>query len=158
MRFIVILPFCIKTPVLHQSKNLHWVEFYFQTLKDDQVFLQQMNDCYPKLDLDMFDVLLSTSYFKKCIDICWNLVIQDPPMYLETAKLEGKLLDKEHYKEYTKSGTKIKYVVWPALYLFCNDEKGPLMAKGVVQVNWIFWKQIMDNVIYHHESGFVIWQ
>ncbi|XP_052078582.1 uncharacterized protein LOC127716434 [Mytilus californianus] len=106
-----------------------------ETLKDDPVFLQQRNDCYPKLDLDMFDVLLATSYFNKCIAICWNLVIQDPPMYLETVKLEGKLLDKEHYKEYTKSGTKIKYIVWPALYLFCNDKKGPLMAKGVVQVN-----------------------
>lgn len=61
-------------------------------------------------------------------------MIQDPPLYLDVAPLKGDKLNKDTHKEYTKSGTVIKYVVWPALYLYCTDKKkGPLLSKGVVQ-------------------------
>lgn len=69
-----------------------------------------------------------SSYITKCVQICWLFAIQNPPMKLNWPKEETTLDD--HLVEYTKRGTHIKFVVWPTLYL---HDKGPLMAKGVVQ-------------------------
>jgi hypothetical protein len=82
----------------------------------------------------MLDEIVPGEYFKKCVEICWHFVIQDPPMYVETISLKGKHIDKDTHKVYTKSGDIVKYHVWPALYLHYQDgTKGPLMGKGVVQ-------------------------
>jgi hypothetical protein len=39
------------------------------------------------------------------------------------------VFDRLAFKEFTKSGTKVDYLVWPALYLY---KDGPLLSKGVV--------------------------
>jgi hypothetical protein len=38
--------------------------------------------------------------------------------------------DRRVYKEYTQMGTKVKFLVWPALFLY---EGGALISKGVLQ-------------------------
>jgi hypothetical protein len=50
-------------------------------------------------------------------------------MCLATCK-EGERFDKNIFKEYTKSGPTVDFVVWPALYL---HENGPLVGKGVAE-------------------------
>jgi hypothetical protein len=61
--------------------------------------------------------IIPSEYFKKCVEICWHFVIQDPPMYLVNVSLKGTKIDKDTHKVYTKSGDIVKYHVWPALYL-----------------------------------------
>ena len=43
----------------------------------------------------------------------------------------GTVMDKNSYREFTKSGEKVTYVVWPALHL---HKDGPVLYKGVAQV------------------------
>lgn len=59
------------------------------------------------------------------------MVIQDPPMFLHPGVKKGGTFDKSVYREYTSSGQKVVFTVWPALYL---HEGGPLLQKGVVKV------------------------
>lgn len=112
------------------------VEMLQQTMVYDVVFKTEIERCRPQLDDQMLAFLLDSSYLKKCIEVCWYMVIQDPPMYLETLSLDGSDLDKDTHKVYLISGNKVQYVVWPALYQYLhnNGRKGPVMIKGVVQV------------------------
>ena len=75
--------------------------------------------------------LISSTFYEKCIELCWYMVIQDPAMYLDEDISPGTVIDKNAYREFTKKGEKVEYVVWPALYL---HKDGPLLYKGVVQV------------------------
>lgn len=58
------------------------------------------------------------------------MAVQDPEMYLDEDVKQGTKFDKDHYREYTKSGPLFLCSIWPALYLHKN---GPLMIKGVAQ-------------------------
>ncbi|XP_052077502.1 uncharacterized protein LOC127715482 [Mytilus californianus] len=77
--------------------------------------------------------LLKTTFFEKCIHLCWSMAIQDPMMQLDKDLQPGTVFDKSQYKEFVKSGDTVSFVVWPALYL---HENGPLLYKGVVQAYW----------------------
>lgn len=68
------------------------------------------------------------SYIKKCVHLCYYVAVQDPPMVIDFES--GQIFDKQSWKEYTRSGTEVEYIVWPALYLY---KGGPIMVKGVVQ-------------------------
>lgn len=74
--------------------------------------------------------LMKTPFCEKCIRLCWLMAIQDPTMHLEGDLQPGSTFDKNIYKEFVQSGDKVKYVVWPAMFLHIN---GPLLYKGVVQ-------------------------
>ena len=74
--------------------------------------------------------LLETPFFEKCVHLCWNMAIQDPVMYLSADIKPDTVYNRDVYKEFAQSGDKVKYVVWPALFLY---EGGPLLYKGVVQ-------------------------
>ncbi|CAG2218330.1 unnamed protein product [Mytilus edulis] len=67
-------------------------------------------------------------YVENCVNLCYYVAVQDPPMIIDF--VPGHIFDKQSWKEYTRSGTEVEYVVWPALYLY---KGGPMMAKGVVQ-------------------------
>lgn len=99
------------------------------------MFLNEIIKCEPQLDQSLLEEVVATDYFRKCVELCWLFVIQDPPLYLETESLKGQLLNKDLYTEYTKPGKVISYVVWPALYLHQDEDNtnGPLLAKGVAQ-------------------------
>ncbi|XP_061184465.1 uncharacterized protein LOC133192479 [Saccostrea echinata] len=69
-------------------------------------------------------------YIKASINICWMMKMQEVPMFLDfTCQREGPL-NKDFYKEYTKSGKLCDYLVWPLLLL---HKDGPVMQKGIVQ-------------------------
>jgi hypothetical protein len=70
----------------------------------------------------------SLPYIENCVKMCYFAVVQDPPMYLDFEPVD--VFDRLAFKEFTKSGTKVDYLVWPALYLY---KDGPLLSKGVVQ-------------------------
>jgi hypothetical protein len=79
---------------------------------------------------ELIGKLLETPFFEKCVHLCWYMAIQDPVMYLPEEIKPDTVYNRDVYKEFAQSGDKVKYVVWPALFLF---EGGPLFYKGVVQ-------------------------
>ena len=58
------------------------------------------------------------------------MAIKDPVMHLDEELILDTAHDTSVYREFGKNGDKVKFVVWPALFL---HEGGPLLNKGVVQ-------------------------
>ena len=54
--------------------------------------------------------------------------LRGPPMHL-VFDTTGRF-DDAYFRQYTKSGKEIDYIVWPYLQL---HENGPLLSKGVAQ-------------------------
>lgn len=69
-------------------------------------------------------------FVEKCSQLCWMMAIQDPPMYLDFGPKKGSVIDKNVFRLYTKSGEKVDFLVWPAVFL---HENGPIVQKGVLQ-------------------------
>lgn len=78
----------------------------------------------------LIQLLMTSSFFKKCVYICWSMAIQDPVMYLDEDIPADTQIDKNTYKEFADRGNTVAFVVWPALFL---HKGGPLLYKGVVQ-------------------------
>lgn len=70
------------------------------------------------------------NYYKECTKVTWYMSIQTPPLSFAPKPAKGRNLDTDLYTQYTQSGTKVDYVVWPACLL---HKGGPLLAKGVIQ-------------------------
>ncbi|XP_053389267.1 uncharacterized protein LOC128552263 [Mercenaria mercenaria] len=73
---------------------------------------------------------LCTPYLLKCAEICWSMVIHDPPLYIKFDAKAGDKLDLNFYTVYASTGEKIDFLVWPPLF---NEEKGGLLSKGVAE-------------------------
>ncbi|XP_053382816.1 golgin subfamily A member 6-like protein 26 [Mercenaria mercenaria] len=71
-----------------------------------------------------------SSFTKECLEVCWFMAIQDPPVVFAPELRQGSKFNTDLFKPYTSSGTHVDYVVWPALLL---HEGGPVLAKGVAQ-------------------------
>jgi hypothetical protein len=56
------------------------------------------------------------------------MAIQDPVMYLTEEIKPDTVYNRDVYKEFVQSGDKVKYVVWPALFL---HEGGPLLYNNM---------------------------
>ncbi|XP_062586423.1 uncharacterized protein LOC134248026 [Saccostrea cucullata] len=69
-------------------------------------------------------------YIKASISICWMMRMQEVPMFLDFTCQREDPLNRDFYKEYTKSGKLCDYLVWPLLLLHID---GPVMQKGIVQ-------------------------
>ena len=70
------------------------------------------------------------SFVKECVQLCWLMSVQDPPVVIGSYPKHGDVFDLNKYKAYTKSGSLLEYMVWPPLYL---HHGGPLLEKGVAQ-------------------------
>ncbi|XP_060065873.1 golgin subfamily A member 6-like protein 24 [Ylistrum balloti] len=70
------------------------------------------------------------SYIRKCLELSWEMVVQQPPMYLQFKVRHGSEADTTKFDFYSHPGHKTDYLVWPALL---RDENGPLLQKGVIQ-------------------------
>ncbi|KAH3727947.1 uncharacterized protein LOC127854234 [Dreissena polymorpha] len=71
------------------------------------------------------------AYVQKCLEICWSMAVQYPPVVMDTEiKRDGQPFDYAAYRPYTQSGPFFDFIVWPALYL---NEGGGLLYKGVAQ-------------------------
>ncbi|XP_053399189.1 uncharacterized protein LOC123556872 [Mercenaria mercenaria] len=67
-------------------------------------------------------------YLSRCVEIGWFCAVQDPPLILSAQSPVE--FDTNTFKDYTKRGKYVEYVVWPAMYL---HEGGALLAKGIAQ-------------------------
>ena len=70
------------------------------------------------------------AYYQKCVELCWLMVVQDPPVVMLSEVNKEATFDRNVWKEYTRSGHTVEYIVWPALLL---RDSGPVLAKGVIQ-------------------------
>ncbi|KAK3099306.1 hypothetical protein FSP39_002391 [Pinctada imbricata] len=70
------------------------------------------------------------TYAKQCAGLCWFMMVQDPPLFMDTTLPKKNKFDTDKFRAYTKTGKHIAYLVWPALYLHAE---GPLLSKGVAQ-------------------------
>ncbi|XP_060569843.1 uncharacterized protein LOC132728252 isoform X2 [Ruditapes philippinarum] len=70
------------------------------------------------------------SYTTRCIELCWLMHVQTPPVVIDTCAKSGSNFDTSRYKQYTKAGKKIDFIVWPVLLL---EEGGAVLCKGVAQ-------------------------
>ncbi|XP_053399682.1 uncharacterized protein LOC128557084 [Mercenaria mercenaria] len=94
-------------------------------------YRKEIEKAFPKLDSSIFESDALKPYLQKCLELCWLMAIQDPPVHLKCDGCKkGELFDKNMYKEYTQAGPLIKYTVWPAVFL---EKDGALLCKGVVQ-------------------------
>lgn len=72
-----------------------------------------------------------TSYIDKCVELCWYMVNQDPVIYLDDhPPKSGDEFDRDVYRFHTKSGSKVDYLVWPALYFAKGNY---MLEQGVAQ-------------------------
>ncbi|XP_052719812.1 uncharacterized protein LOC128191667 [Crassostrea angulata] len=68
------------------------------------------------------------TYVRKCVELCWYMCIQDPPVVIVSPK-QGQLVDKALFSFHGRFGKIVALCVWPALLL---HENGPVMCKGYV--------------------------
>ncbi|XP_052277956.1 uncharacterized protein LOC127876659 isoform X2 [Dreissena polymorpha] len=69
-------------------------------------------------------------FIKKSLFLCWMMVVQGPPLCFDWSTKHGSKFDANLYKQYTKCGNIVDYVVWPTMFL---HEGGPVIVKGVAQ-------------------------
>ena len=69
-------------------------------------------------------------YVKKCLELCWLMAVQDPPVALGPEMASMEPFDTNLYRHYTTTGDFVDYIVWPPL---CLHEGGPILCKGVSQ-------------------------
>ena len=91
-----------------------------------------MRNCRRNKEMNtaLVNKITASEFGQQCVNICWFMVVQDPQMYIDGDLKPGIQFDKEVYKEYTRSGKRVAFIVWPALYL---HKDGPLLTKGVAQ-------------------------
>jgi hypothetical protein len=63
-----------------------------------------------------------------CVEIAWLCVVQDPPLELD-AKFTDRF-DTKVFKDYTKRGELVDFMVWPAMFL---HKGGPLLPKVLLK-------------------------
>nr|XP_022325312.1 uncharacterized protein LOC111125625 [Crassostrea virginica] len=68
------------------------------------------------------------SYVTKCVELCWYMCMQDPPMELAVPK-KGEAMDKNLFSFHGRKGRVVNCCVWAALLL---HKDGPLVCKGYV--------------------------
>lgn len=71
------------------------------------------------------------AFLHKCIELCWLMVIQDPPIFMDVnIKRYNEKYDSNSFKAYTQSGKYIEYIVWPPIFL---QKGGSILMKGIAQ-------------------------
>jgi len=76
------------------------------------------------------DALRVEQFTTQCVQLCWLMCIHDPPVVPDFQTGRGDRLDTDAYKSYTRTGSLVEFIVWPALLL---HTAGPLLCKGVAQ-------------------------
>ncbi|XP_062604832.1 uncharacterized protein LOC134266631 [Saccostrea cucullata] len=69
-------------------------------------------------------------FLNQSIEVCWFSAIQDPPLAFDWNFPEGSEMIDKYVKVFTKSGSKIDFVVWPVMKLHVD---GDVLCKGVIQ-------------------------
>lgn len=68
-------------------------------------------------------------YANRCAVLSWLMNVQDPPLVLNFNAVSGDPVDKKKFSFYTKNGSVVDFVVWPAVIY----ENETIFRKGVLQ-------------------------
>ncbi|XP_076070132.1 uncharacterized protein LOC143041881 [Mytilus galloprovincialis] len=128
---ILSLPVCKEASMFRRAKSVDFAKLLFENKMLCRNVMDDWN--YNYKNEKVMQLLMTSSFFEKCVYICWSMAIQDPVMYLDEDVQAETQIDKNTYKEFVKSGNTVAFVVWPALFL---HKDGPLLYKGVVQAYW----------------------
>lgn len=66
----------------------------------------------------------------KCLELCWFMNLQIPPMCVDFETKPGDAFRSNLYREYVTPGKTVAFVVWPALFLY---DGGGVLCKGVAE-------------------------
>lgn len=70
-------------------------------------------------------------YIKKCVHVAWLMCVQTPPMAIAALPKHGEKLDTNLYREYSRRGQTVDFVVWPVVLLKePQNEMLSVMTKG----------------------------
>ena len=70
-------------------------------------------------------------YIDKCLELCWMMTMNKPPVYIKFIKpSETELFDNTIFRPFLHSGVHLNYIVWPPVYL---HEAGGLISKGIAE-------------------------
>lgn len=83
-------------------------------------------------------------YTIKCLELCWLMNMHNPPVALGLPTAKDSPFDGNAYKEYTRTGTTVDFVVWLPLLLHKN---GPLLQKGVLQPNQSMGRSVRQKAL-----------
>ncbi|KAL4230974.1 hypothetical protein ACF0H5_011347 [Mactra antiquata] len=123
------MPSTVHTEIKKPIKDIRKVAAPFTSKQVQEELLNSLIKKGTNESLPAIHKKVVQEYIKKCTNICWLMVVQDPPLFFDLDVTEYEEFDKSRYREYTKSGTKIEFLVWPAMYL----KKGTLLVKGIAQ-------------------------
>ncbi|VDI57724.1 Hypothetical predicted protein [Mytilus galloprovincialis] len=125
---ITRLPVCKEAAVLRRASSAGFAKHLFQ----NQVLCKNIiaDWDYINKNENVMQIFTQSMFFKKCVYLCWCMVIQDPVLHLDDDQVLNTQIDKNTYEEFEKSGDSAAYIVWPALFL---HKGGPLLCKGVVK-------------------------
>ncbi|KAH3843317.1 hypothetical protein DPMN_116831 [Dreissena polymorpha] len=70
------------------------------------------------------------TYLEGCVDICWRMVLAEPPLHIDFNIKQGDKFDPNQHSAYSHSGETVKFLVWPPLYNAL--EGGDMLSKGTV--------------------------
>ncbi|XP_062584232.1 uncharacterized protein LOC134246000 isoform X2 [Saccostrea cucullata] len=103
---------------------------FLDSLYDDFLSVLDFQKSRHLRSFHMKEVKDIAPYITKCLAISWEMVVQDPPMYLQFKVRHGTPVDREKYNFYTIEGDVVDYLVWPAVL---REENGAVLQKGMVQ-------------------------
>lgn len=103
---------------------------FLDSLYDDFLSVLDFQKSRHLRSFHMKEVKDIAPYITRCLAISWEMVVQDPPMYLQFKVRHGTPVDREKYNFYTTEGDVVDYLVWPAVL---REENGAVLHKGKVQ-------------------------
>lgn len=103
---------------------------FLDSLYDDFLSVLDFQKSRHLRSFHMKEVKDIAPYITRCLAISWEMVVQDPPMYLQFKVRHGTPVDREKYNFYTTEGDVVDYLVWPAVL---REENGAVLQKGKVQ-------------------------
>ena len=83
-------------------------------------------DKYPELVRNH----LWTKYVERSVKICRLMSIQSKPMLLDFGPEQNAHLNPAIFTTYKATGSKVNFVVWPAMFMQENRE---LLSRGIVE-------------------------
>ena len=80
-----------------------------------------------KQEKSMFE--MTRDYHQKCVEVCWPMVLHDPPVHMDQTVKPGVKIDGNRFRLYGGKGDILEYLVWPCLLV----QGGGLIARGVAK-------------------------
>ncbi|CAC5426605.1 unnamed protein product [Mytilus coruscus] len=101
------------------------VQKYLSEIYEDSVCLLR-KEC----NLSDNQIKFCETYIRKCVLNCFYMLTSEKPMYMKWTFYQGDVIDSLSLENFKSEGTRVDFMVWPALYLFYG---GPLLNKGFVK-------------------------